>query len=64
MLMSEGLGKGIATVGIWIGAGIVSHADPDAFILTTLFALLATIAVWRSGNDPQEHMETDGTGSS
>ncbi|MHC1635856.1 MAG: hypothetical protein ACXQTS_04435 [Candidatus Methanospirareceae archaeon] len=55
--MTHEIGKGIATVGIWIGAGIASCADPDAFILTTLFALLATIAVWRSGNDPQEHME-------
>lgn len=40
------LGKGIATVGIWIGVGMVARYGDPAVIFVGLFAVMATLFVW------------------
>ena len=39
----DGLGKGIAIAGIWIGVGIVAISAGDAVIAVSLFAMIATV---------------------
>ncbi len=46
MSMSNRLGMGVATAGIWLGVGISTHAGyPEV----SIFAMIATIAVWFFG---------------
>jgi hypothetical protein len=40
------IGKGIATVGIWIGVGIVAAYAGPACMMVGLFAMIATALVW------------------
>jgi len=46
----QDLGKGIGTVGIWIGVGICGafHVHGIALVFIALFAALATGDIWKS----------------
>lgn len=40
------IGKGIATVGIWVGVGLCAFAHPVAGIIVSVLAMVATGLVW------------------
>ena len=47
----DNIGKGVATVGIWIGVGLMCFGKIEnfGFALCVFFAMVATIVVWKHG---------------
>jgi hypothetical protein len=43
------LGKAIATVGIWVGVGLVAAFSPEQVLGVAGFASFATILLWICG---------------
>jgi len=44
--MMQDLGRGLATLGIWLGIGMIGWNMPTAAIMPAFLAMIATFAVW------------------
>ena len=44
--MSNDIGRGIATVGMWGAVAYATGVEPPAGVFVGMFAMLATILIW------------------
>ncbi len=47
----QDLGRGLATIGIWLGIGMIGWNAPAFAALPSLLACIATFAVWAGAGE-------------
>jgi len=49
-MVKEGIGKGIVTFGVWLGAGVIACARPEEAWYIAFMAFIATAVLWLFGD--------------